>query len=368
MFSSYTNLTIKSATKRPLQIHLSLPILLLWILMEDMVISTVVLDSISLILVFLFSLSIHELGHSLVLQSHKVITNSLTLFPSGIFYRIKSTNAPFSILLSSLAGPACNLVVGLSTVLVNEYLNPGLGLKFDSSILSLIIYCNLALGLINFLPLFPFDGYIAAGALCRLLRIRNFSSAMNKIIMLTAAALLGTLYIFASSIFLLLLILLFLVNARELFRIRVLESSHSMQILEVTTETSNLVSLPHSLTRTMAFPLVAKSLQPLIPVLHGNSLCGVIDRETFLREFATSAQDDYIASSVIKDLPVLNSSDLLYPILEQNFDDVKACFIVKSNEGSFIGLFVPERAIEYIILGKIAENTKAGEVSDEFWL
>jgi Zn-dependent protease len=102
------------------------------------------------------SVLLHELGHSVVAQRHKVPVPSITLFLFGGVSQIgaepPSANAEF---LIAAAGPIVSLILGILFYLVQPLvagIEPLLGLA------KYLAYVNLALALFNLIPGYPLDG------------------------------------------------------------------------------------------------------------------------------------------------------------------------------------------------------------------
>jgi Zn-dependent protease len=102
------------------------------------------------------SVLLHELGHSIVAQRHKVPVPSITLFLFGGVSQIgaepPSANAEF---LIAAAGPLVSLILAILFYLVQPLVagvEPLLGLA------KYLAYVNLALALFNLIPGYPLDG------------------------------------------------------------------------------------------------------------------------------------------------------------------------------------------------------------------
>jgi Zn-dependent protease len=102
------------------------------------------------------SVLLHELGHSIVAQWHKVSVPSITLFLFGGVSQIgaepPSANAEF---LIAAAGPLVSLILAILFYLVQPLvagIEPLLGLA------RYLAYVNLALALFNLIPGYPLDG------------------------------------------------------------------------------------------------------------------------------------------------------------------------------------------------------------------
>lgn len=110
------------------------------------------------VLLFFFSIILHELAHSLVAKRFAIPVRSITLFVFGGVSQItRDATRPFAELLMALAGPLTSCVIG--AFLLGAWYALGQG---DSSPLDFVLYwlalMNIVLGIFNMLPAFPMDG------------------------------------------------------------------------------------------------------------------------------------------------------------------------------------------------------------------
>ena len=113
------------------------------------------------IIVF-FSVMIHELGHALVARAFGA-RPSITLHAlGGLTFMDKQFSRPRSVLVS-LAGPFAGFVLGAMVWLATRKLPLNEG---QLEIVSMVLFVNIGWGIINLLPVVPFDGgHVLAAAL-----------------------------------------------------------------------------------------------------------------------------------------------------------------------------------------------------------
>jgi Zn-dependent protease len=100
------------------------------------------------------SVLLHELGHSLVAQSHGLTVNAITLFPfGGIASIAQESKTPKQAFWVAIAGPAVSFVLFMLLSLLSLILPSPLKLMLSS-----LADLNLVLALFNLIPGLPLDG------------------------------------------------------------------------------------------------------------------------------------------------------------------------------------------------------------------
>jgi Zn-dependent protease len=121
---------------------------------------------VTLLLVFLLTIVLHELGHAVVAIGQGMSGVSITIGALGGYCSYVGDRHPYREFLISLTGPVTNLLIAwLSWILLTQ-------LRFTDELLlfflSQMYYWNLVLGILNLLPIYPLDGGQVALSLCRM--------------------------------------------------------------------------------------------------------------------------------------------------------------------------------------------------------
>ena len=110
---------------------------------------------ICLILVFLLAIVLHELGHALAALSRGMSGVSITIGALGGYCSYVGVPHPARQFMISLAGPATNLLLAYGAYLLSQA-------DFSSDLLRFFVgqmfFWNLALGILNLMPIYPLDG------------------------------------------------------------------------------------------------------------------------------------------------------------------------------------------------------------------
>ena len=107
---------------------------------------------------FFASITLHELGHSVVAMRHGCTVRQILLMPiGGVAQLTHIPESPRAEILVALAGPAVSLVLAIVAGLVAFPLH-ALGLHGLTQVFTVWAAVNLVLLLFNLLPSFPMDG------------------------------------------------------------------------------------------------------------------------------------------------------------------------------------------------------------------
>ena len=124
------------------------------------------MSSVTLFMVFLLTILLHELGHALVALAQGMMGVSITLSALGGYCSYSGERHPYREFLISLTGPVTNLFIAWICYLITT------NIRIDDVLLRFFVeqmlYWNLVLGILNLIPIYPLDGGQVALSLCRL--------------------------------------------------------------------------------------------------------------------------------------------------------------------------------------------------------
>lgn len=109
-------------------------------------------DSLKVILIAYLSVFLHELAHYIAAKKLKIEISSMVIMPFGITIRIKNIfiKKPVYEILISVAGPLFSGIIAILACFIN--------INFKAIDISFFIYANLAICIVNLLPVLPLDG------------------------------------------------------------------------------------------------------------------------------------------------------------------------------------------------------------------
>ncbi|MEQ1755779.1 MAG: site-2 protease family protein [Micropepsaceae bacterium] len=129
-----------------------------------------VFDELTFVVLFIFSIYLHEMGHALAGRLFGIGTLDVTLTFFGGFARLsRPPRTTLEEIVVSGGGPAANLAI---FAVLTYFVLPGFDLDEHSySILGRLAFSNLALAIFNLLPGYPLDGgKIACAILAKFVR------------------------------------------------------------------------------------------------------------------------------------------------------------------------------------------------------
>jgi Zn-dependent protease len=298
------------------------------------------------------SVILHELGHAVVAKFYGVRTVDITMYPIGGVSRLETAPPPNQELWIALAGPAVNLLIAAALlgilfathhpVNIRDLPNPS-----DANLLERIAAGNLILGLFNLLPAFPMDG----GRILRALLARNRS--LDEASRISAAA--GRMLAIAMGLYGLLAMQFFLVfiaffvylgAAQEGAAAAGRALTHGIPVKAAMV--TDFRTLPHGSTVRDAANLLLATSQQDFPVMLGNEVIGLLNRNSLLRALAAEGPDAYIAASMNRDYTALDPDMDLSEALTA-MSTAGSCALVM-RDGGLLGLLTTENLAEFLLL------------------
>ncbi|HKO49095.1 MAG TPA: site-2 protease family protein [Polyangiaceae bacterium] len=243
-----------------------------------------------LICALVASLTLHELGHSLVAQRLGVVVTEILLLPIGGVARLANEpRKPQHELLIALAGPLLNVLIALSALLVLDHYRIPLDANDFTSLAAptplglvrALFWCNALLALFNMLPALPMDGGRVFRALLSLSlgrsRATRIAAAVGQVIAIVIVCV-----AFKKDWGLLALVgmFVFVGAAQERAAVRACELLGELRAGEVC-DPNAVVFAPHEQVGHVLDTLV-RCPQAHFAVFYGKELLGTIGREQVL--------------------------------------------------------------------------------------
>ena len=301
------------------------------------------------------SVLLHELGHALVARRYGIRTVEIVMYPIGGVARLDRQPRAKEELWIALAGPAVNLVIagaimawlgaegGLSAL-------PHLHEPTDSNLAARIAFGNLLLALFNMLPAYPMDG----GRVLRgLLALRKTEEEATRIAAMAGQylAIAMGLYGLLSANFLLVFVAMFvyLGAAQELAaaRGRSLVMGHPVREAMVT----DFRTLQHGDTIRDAVQLLLATSQQDFPVLHGQTVIGLLKRSELMRAMLNEGPEAYVSGAMDREFVRLDPEMDLASAVSAMAGN---CALVMEGE-RLLGMVTTENLSEFLVLRQISQ-------------
>jgi Zn-dependent protease/CBS domain-containing protein len=302
-------------------------------------------------LLLFVSVTLHELGHSLVALKHGVRVQDITLMPMGGLARMEEIpeepKREFSI---ALAGPLVNFALAAALYLLSTSL--GWGSSFSLSGLSqsmsqvsaksLLIYlttANFTLGVFNLVPAYPMDGGRILRALMALRMDHGRATAIAVKIGQGLAFLIG-LWGFTTGSFTLVLIAIFIWMGAgsEGEQSQVKEALRGVTVARAMSSNPETVRANDSLAR--AIELTLTSLQADFPVVHARhgGLVGFLSENDLLTGLKDHGQHAPVSSVMRTGYPSARVDEPLYQAQQRMAQDKVRAMPVLDHAGRLVGL------------------------------
>ena len=194
----------------PIKAHTTLIIMFLWFMFDFGL-----LTGFFLTIGLLCSISLHELGHSLVAIKKGCRVREITLMAfGGAAQMINIPRKPFDEFLMALAGPLVSVALGGLLIITGMHLPLPYVLGYNVNLLVVLGSINIGLAIFNLIPSFPMDGgrIFRAALTPKLGRLRATYTAppLGKVICIA-----GGLYAFTRSEWFLVAIAFYIYNAAD---------------------------------------------------------------------------------------------------------------------------------------------------------
>ncbi len=299
------------------------------------------------------SVLLHELGHAVVAWRLGVKTLEIVMFPIGGVSRLEKTPPARKELWIAAAGPGVNLVAAAILLGVTFYQNGGIsGIeamveRTDAPLLETIGFANLVLAVFNLLPAFPMDGGRILRSVLALWQPEEQATRIASRAGRLLAIGLG-LYGLISMQYLLLFIAFFVyLGAAQEGQAaigRSLAQGMPVRLAMVT----KFHTLSHGNTIGEAARLLLDTSQQDFPVVHGEQVIGLLDRNALLRAMATSGSDIYVAGAMDRDFLRLDPNLDLTEAMEAMANSGPCALVMEGDH--LCGLFTRENLSEFLLL------------------
>jgi Zn-dependent protease/CBS domain-containing protein len=309
------------------------------------------------VLALFASVLLHELGHTLIARRYGIRTIEIVMFPIGGVSRPERQPKPSEELWISLAGPMVNLLIAVALmawmtaqqgwVAVETLREPT-----DANLAERIALGNLALFLFNLLPAYPMDGGRILRSVLALGRpveeaTRIAAGAGQVLAVLIGCA--GLLWGNFIMMFVALFVYLGAFQEGVAAKGRILTSGYPVRAAMIT----DFRTLTHGQTIRDAGNLLLSTSQHDFPVMHGESVIGILTRAGLVNAMLTQGPDAYVSSAMTRDFPRVSPDMPLTDVLPK-LSSPGACVLVMDGEDHLVGMLNSEHLSQFILLRQVS--------------
>jgi Zn-dependent protease/CBS domain-containing protein len=309
------------------------------------------------------SAMLHEAAHMLAGRWFGAQTAEIVIYPLGGQFRFERALKPVEELCVSLSGPLVNLALALGIFQYLTRTHQTVDVKFsvliqptDDSVLARLALANLLIASVNLLPAFPMDG----GRILRALLTpmgRETQAARAATWAGRMLAMMLILYgLFAQQYILVFFgIFAYLGAARESTATenRVMASGVPVRSAMI----REFHKLTHGDTIRDAANLLLATAQKDFPVLHGESVVGLLSRGLLLRALARQGPNTYVAGVMDREFlrlePGMELADALSMIAPSG-----PCALVMEGE-NLVGLLNSDNLSEFVLFRRFGIGPSA---------
>ena len=272
----------------------------------------------------LASVLVHELAHAGLASRLRVRTLEIVMFPIGGLARLERRLRPSEELWITLAGPAANLAIagGLFGYLLAAHQPVNIGMDelirpSGGNVAQRLAFANLLLAALNLMPAFPMDGGRVLRALLSMVRSEEEATRIAAWMGRMLAISMG-LYglIFSELLLVFFAFFVWLGATQETVASLGRTLTHGIPVRAAMM--TEFHKLGHGDTVRDAANLLLSSAQQDFPILHGDQVVGVLDRNALLRALANRGPEAYVAGTMERDFLMLDpNADLaeMLPLL-----------------------------------------------------
>ena len=292
----------------PIRLHFTFLLFLLWIYVASPANARLV--GVGYVLAVFLCVVLHELGHSVVAQRYGIPVADITLYPIGGVARIEKRPAARQELAIAVAGPAVNVVIALILAVVLGaqgklplasdllHFSAGTGLGFVASILK----ANVWLVLFNLIPAFPMDGGRVLRAALALKMAPEKATAIAASIGQSIAIVAGIWAVLSTppQWFLMFIAFFIYIGAgQEAFVYKQAALIEGVPVRKAMM--TDVRTLTTGNTLKEAADVLLDTAQHNFPVLVGDTVMGLLTRDSLLRGLATEGPSGYVSGAMSRE-------------------------------------------------------------------
>jgi Zn-dependent protease/CBS domain-containing protein len=353
--------TLRIATVAGIPIRIHASFLLLVAFASFTVDRTRILPMVLFLAAIFACVILHELGHSLVALRYGIPVSQITLYPIGGIANIDKRPTPKQELWIALAGPAVNVLIsGLLWLAVPHKWITASGFTFDVAtahgfIVGLLV-ANVSLAVFNMIPAFPMDGgRVLRSILAQFMKEDRATVLAAQVGQVLAAGF--ALFALTHKLYFLLITAYFVYSSAAAEVAFYRETMLASGLLVRQAMLTRMSTLSVGDTLKQAADLLLDTTQHDFPVLHGDSVTGILTRKDLLSGLASIGPNGYVAGSMDRDPITAGPEDDLVEALNTMSDQDGPLLVVDPANGHLMGMVTADNVQELFAVRKIAAAT-----------
>lgn len=354
-------LDVGSVGSIPIRIHITFLLLLAWLIF-GIGSQTPLREALYVVAVFACVLA-HELSHALTAKRFGIQTRDITLYPFGGIASIMAQPSAKGELVIALAGPIMNLLIGAAL-----YPFTNVSALTDQDIASVpltdrLFVTNIGLAVFNLIPALPMDGGRVLRALLGLIKIKQPTRVAARVSQALCLLMAGAAIYTEQPMLFVIAFIIFFGAVQEYVRAEAKVVAVAFTVGDAMIPKERLESFTHGTTVSKALRVALTSLQPLYPVLHGDRVIGILNRDDIL-EHAATMPDEYLGSITLQEVPTIDVHEPLSSAFTR-LEETGTPVLLVTTDGLFSGLLVHDRLSDFLLLHGLRD--KRSKDDDAEW-
>lgn len=306
-------------------------------------------------------IALHELGHALAASWFGIQTRDITIYPFGGIAAITKSPSPKAELVIAIAGPIVNVIIAILIFFTFNYAALFLG----PAVPGRLLFANIFLALFNMIPAIPMDGGRVLRALLALGEFKHATLISTRISQVISLGFIGLALWWGRIDLLLVGVVVFSGAVREQIHSQARRAIREHTVADAMIDAAQLTTLSHGTTVDQALGISLRSLQEFFPILYGRELKGVISREDLLQFASSSSENAYVQEAVSRHYPSVSLETPLAQLLDLNHPEYDTpCLVVEDPSGSFAGILLREKIVEFLLIDELRRRMQAPATSD----
>lgn len=301
-----------------------------------------------LMLLTFASVTLHELGHSLVARAFGIPVKDITLYPIGGVARLgKLPRTALQELLIALAGPAVNVALffGLGALglalferqsLLDAWAHQRLEEPTMETMLAMLVVSNAALALFNMVPALPMDGGRVLRAVLTWFVGAERATSWSALVARVLAVGLFVLGLFGNPMLSIIALFVFAGAGQEVKVQRMAKVLDGVALGDVVSPYAPRFTPASTLGEAMR--VLTMTHFEAIAVEHFGRLLGVVTKQALLRAAGEVGAFGYVAGVMERKVPTCDSRDTLEGARFKMEESGQPYVAVTRTDGLFLGL------------------------------
>jgi Zn-dependent protease/predicted transcriptional regulator len=318
-------------------------------------------------LLFVFALFgcvlLHEYGHALMARRYGIGTKDITLLPIGGLARLeRMPDRPSQELAVALAGPAVNVVIA-ALLAAWLFLNGSFSsmesvASLESSFAGRLFGVNLFLVAFNLLPAFPMDGGRVLRSLLAMRMDHARSTRIAAAIGQGMAVIFGFAGLFGNPMLLLIALFVWIGAGEEAAAAEMKSSFRGVPVREAMVR--NFQTIDSRTTLGEVADHVLAGLQQDFPVLEGDRVVGLLDRQELFRGLSEHGSFSPVSSVMRREFTTVAARAPLAEALSEMKSEHGLPLLV-TEHGTLVGLLSTENVGEFFMIRSSLEKYRPAQ-------